>query len=137
MSPSASVPAKMKMSLRIRQARRKAKLSQQGLGELIGVKRSAVSNWESSSSILPSVQNLAGIAVATDVSFEWLATGRGKMHPSHDPYEGVIAADVDWVELPQERELIERFRSAPQRAQNAVLELMDILVPSRKRRSKS
>jgi len=127
----------MKMSLRIRQARRKAKLSQQGLGELIGVKRSAVSNWESSSSILPSVQNLAGIAVATDVSFEWLATGRGKMHPSHDPYEGVIAADVDWVELPQERELIERFRSAPQRAQNAVLELMDILVPSRKRRSKS
>ena len=135
MSPSASVPAKM--SLRIRQARRKAKLSQQGLGELIGVKRSAVSNWESSSSILPSVQNLAGIAVATDVSFEWLATGRGKMHPSHDPYEGVIAADVDWVESPQERELIERFRSAPQRAQNAVLELMDILVPSRKRRSKS
>ena len=135
MSFRATTPAKM--SLRIRQARRKAELSQQALGELIGVKRSAVSNWESSSTVLPSVQHLAGIAVATDVSFEWLATGRSKMHLGHDPYEGVIAADLDWVESPQERELIEGFRRASQRTQIALLELMDILVPIRKRRSKA
>ena len=63
------------------------------------------------------------------MSFEWLATGRGKMHPAHDPYENIVAADIEWVESAQERELLERFRRASPRAQNTVLELMNILSP--------
>ncbi|MDZ3799738.1 MAG: helix-turn-helix transcriptional regulator [Xanthomonadales bacterium] len=126
---SSAISPALKISLRIRQARRKAKLSQQFLGDTLGVQRSAVSNWESNRSINPSLQNLIGIAIATDVSFEWLATGRGKMHPAHDPYENIVAADIEWVESAQERELLERFRRASPRAQNTVLELMNILSP--------
>ena len=43
----------MKMQERIRRARRRAGLSQAGLAELVNVRRSAVSNWESASGALP------------------------------------------------------------------------------------
>jgi transcriptional regulator with XRE-family HTH domain len=41
------------------------------------VTRSAVSNWEISSRPKPNVANLASIAIETNVSFEWIAFGRG------------------------------------------------------------
>lgn len=64
---------------RIRQARRLAKLSQQSLAQLVGVHRSAVAQWETAGGCHPTVVNLARIALATSVQFEWLATGRGRM----------------------------------------------------------
>ena len=69
----------MKFSQRIRRARRSAKLSQEALGKQLGVQRSAVSNWESASKVQPTITNLIAIAVATNTSLEWLATGRGSM----------------------------------------------------------
>ena len=73
----------LKMQERIRRARRRAELSQAELARRIKVQRSAVSNWESASEILPSMQNLIGIAKVCKVSLEWLGTGRGGM--SKDP----------------------------------------------------
>ena len=64
---------------RIQQARRSAKLSQQALATLVGVHRSAVSQWEQPAGSMPTLENLARIAVTTSVQFEWLATGRGRM----------------------------------------------------------
>lgn len=66
-------------SNRIRQARRNAKLSQKALAELVGVHRSAVAQWEQPGGSLPTMENLARIAITTAVQFEWLATGRGRM----------------------------------------------------------
>lgn len=62
---------------RIRQARKSAGLSQAKLAAGIGVDRSAVAQWERETASAPTVGHLAQIAVATGVSFEWLATGRG------------------------------------------------------------
>ena len=67
------------MSERIRRARRRAGLSQSALAEVLKVQRSAVSNWESASEVLPSLQNLVAVARACGVSFEWLGTGSGRM----------------------------------------------------------
>src|SRR5207344_372643 len=64
---------------RIQQARRSAKLSQQALATLVGVHRSAVSQWEQPAGSAPTLENLARIAITTSVQFEWLATGRGRM----------------------------------------------------------
>lgn len=64
---------------RVRQARRHAKLSQQALAQLVGVHRSAVAQWEREDGCHPRVVNLARIALATSVQFEWLATSRGRM----------------------------------------------------------
>lgn len=71
-------------SNRVRQARRSARLSQLKLASLLGVHRSAVSQWESSAGTRPTVEHLAQIAVATGVNFEWIATGRGRMRFSSD-----------------------------------------------------
>jgi len=62
---------------RIRQARRGAELSQSELATIVGVARSAVAQWERRDGAKPTTDNMAKIAMATAVSFEWLATGRG------------------------------------------------------------
>ncbi len=65
------------IAIRIREARKLRNISQRELSEMVEVTASAVSQYETSQSE-PSIKNLARIAVALDVSFEWLATGRGE-----------------------------------------------------------
>jgi len=65
---------------RIRRARAHAKLTQNELADKVGVRRSAVAQWEQVAGTKPSVSNLCQIAVVTQVCFEWLATGRGAMN---------------------------------------------------------
>lgn len=67
------------MCVRIRQARRKAGLTQAGLAGKVGVNRSAVAQWERIGGSRPTSENLARIAVSTSVQYEWLATSRGRM----------------------------------------------------------
>lgn len=81
------------LSLRIRKARSAAALSQAELARRIGVKRSAVTQWEHPAGTTPSVDHLIQIAMETVVMFEWLATGRG---PSHiGDAEATLAVMVD------------------------------------------
>src|SRR5690606_7547898 len=113
---------------RIRQARRLAGMSQAQLAEAVGVHRSAVSHWETPEGRQPSAGHLRGIVLATGVSFEWLATGRGEMLPSADTLlDSVSAADAELVDDPQERRLLEAFRHAPVRARVPLLELAEQL----------
>lgn len=67
------------LSSRIRQARRRAGLSQADLATAVGVNRSAVAQWERHSGCSPTASNQSKIAVITSVLYEWLATGRGQM----------------------------------------------------------
>ncbi|RYF04299.1 MAG: XRE family transcriptional regulator [Oxalobacteraceae bacterium] len=62
---------------RIRRARTHAGLSQNALAACIGIKRSAVTQWEHPHGTRPSVEHLISIATETGTGFEWLATGRG------------------------------------------------------------
>lgn len=66
------------VKLRIKQARKGAKLTQQALGNLIGVSRGAVSLWESQTAKeLPTLDNLRNVASACKVSLGWLVAGDG------------------------------------------------------------
>lgn len=62
---------------RIRRARTQADLSQSALATRLGIKRSAVTQWEHPQGTRPSVEHLIRIATETGAGFEWLATGRG------------------------------------------------------------
>lgn len=75
-------------TFRIRQARRSAMLSQTALAEKVGVNRSAVAQWERPGGSRPTAGNLSKIAIATNIQFEWLATGRGRMTASRDGEDG-------------------------------------------------
>ena len=118
----------MTLSQRIRTLRRKKKLSQQALAELVGVQRSAVSNWESAGPVQPAIANLIAIAKVTNVSVEWLATGRGTMQLGHDPEMDVLAVDGELVDTPLERELLMLFRKLSHRSQNLLMELVGVFV---------
>lgn len=76
---------------RIRQARRTAALSQAALAEKLGVNRSAVAQWERKDGSKPTSHHLSKLALETHTSFEWLATGRGKIH-ERDEQAGEITA---------------------------------------------
>ncbi len=69
----------MTLTIRLIKTRREKRLSQQALADLIGVSRSALAQWETDMS-RPSLSNLRKIAEIFDISFEWLATGRGNQY---------------------------------------------------------
>ncbi|MBF0255133.1 MAG: helix-turn-helix domain-containing protein [Gammaproteobacteria bacterium] len=58
-------------------------LSQSQLAASLGVSRGACGQWEQGVS-LPSVAHMAELARITEVSFEWLATGRGRISLAAD-----------------------------------------------------
>jgi transcriptional regulator with XRE-family HTH domain len=122
------------ISRRIRQARRLSGLSQADLAISVEVQRSAVSNWEANSSVLPSLNHLVSIAMATDTSLEWLATGRGSAQPDFRAMQEVPAVDGMVTETFEEGELLQRFRYAPVRTRALLLDLINALVPDRPRR---
>ena len=68
------------LAQRIKSSRKLRKMTQKKLADLVGVSTSSISQYESEAGIAsePSVKTLAKIARSLDVSFEWLATGRGK-----------------------------------------------------------
>jgi transcriptional regulator with XRE-family HTH domain len=122
----------MKMQERIRRARRKAGFSQAALAEVVKVRRSAVSNWESANDVVPSMQNLVAIARACGVAIEWLGTGRGGMSTDPEALADIPTAVAELVDAHEERELLAAYRNLPRRSQNLVLELAQALQTGRR-----
>jgi transcriptional regulator with XRE-family HTH domain len=123
---------------RIRLARRHAGMSQAKLAAAIGVQRSAVSHWESPQGKNPSVDHLRTVAMVAGVTFEWLATGRGKMQLSEDAMlDSVSAADAILVEDRAELRLIQAFRLASPRIRIAVVEIVEELTAKRLGRTRA
>lgn len=69
---------------RITFARKRMGLSQSQLATTLGVSRGACGQWEQGVST-PSVSHMAEVARVTEVSFEWLATGRGNVDVDINP----------------------------------------------------
>lgn len=122
---------------RIRLARRHAGLSQAALAAAVGVHRSAVSHWEANDGKLPSMCHFQQLAMVTGVQFEWLATGRGKMHMASDTeLDSVAAADALLVDDPLELRLLLAFREAPLRSRAPLVEIAEQLASLRTGRAR-
>lgn len=78
---------------RIRRARKLARLSQQELAAAVGVKRSAVAQWERHEGSHPSMDHMIAVAVVTGVHVEWLGTGRGPVRGSEDGWTPAVRTD--------------------------------------------
>jgi transcriptional regulator with XRE-family HTH domain len=112
---------------RIRQARSKVELSQAALAESLQVHRSAVSNWESPTGSLPTLGNLIRIAHLTVVNFEWLATGRGRMHHVSDESD-IPALQTDYVARDwHEERLLKDYRDLPAPARKALINFLEAI----------
>ena len=101
---------------RIRQAREILGMTRAQLARLVGVGTSAAVQWEQANGTSPSVANLIAIAQVTEVSFEWLATGRGMARVKADGEVSAIHKDCMAHDLYEEQILtLSRKVPRPQR----------------------
>lgn len=113
------------LASRIKQSRKAAGLSQAAVALQLGVDRSAVAQWERNNAASPTVGHLAQIALATGVSFEWLATGRGARVIGGEGEEPP-AFVMDYVaQSESEERLLVAFRSLSALDQMPVVEMLE------------
>ncbi len=96
---------------RIKAARKYRGRNQKWLAFEMGITQASVSDWEVGKSS-PTVENLEKISVLFEVSFEWLATGRGEMLltvplPPTNEVEALVRA-MQGIS-PTQREIVLRF----------------------------
>lgn len=121
--PATRKPKIVKRSDRIRLARRQAALSQIALATKLNVKRSAIANWESGATN-PNSRNLERLVGVLDVSYEWLATGRGEMH-LRPGLNIPSAAMIELARNTSEQRLLKAWRDLPVRARAIMLDLVE------------
>ncbi len=114
----------MKLSMRIRIARQRARLSQEALAAQLGVTRGAVANWECSVGAQPASARLERLAQVTEVCFEWLATGRGPVAYSDTPHPPAV--DGELVDDPAERRLLQAYRLSARPVRQMMLRMAEV-----------
>ncbi len=110
---------------RVRKARALANVSQAELARRVGVKRSAVTQWEHPTGTTPSADHMIQIALETGVYFEWLATGRGHARAAVEPASAVIVEDYAHDE--HESQALMQLRRMSSSKRRMALEILDIL----------
>jgi transcriptional regulator with XRE-family HTH domain len=119
------------LAVRIKKARKNAGLSQSALAKRLGLDRSAVAQWERDNAAGPTTGHLSEIALATGVSFEWLATGRGSrvIGGTGDEPPGIV---MDFIaESESEERMLVAFRSLSALEQLPVLALLEARIKPR------
>lgn len=80
---------------RITAARERLRWKQADLARKIDVTGSAVNQWESGETT-PNSENIGRLAVALEVPFEWLATGRGSANfGAENPQNSQLSLPID------------------------------------------
>lgn len=118
-----------RLSDRIRLARRAAHFSQVALAAQTGVTASAVAQWEQTQGTAPRLATLRRVALATSVSFEWLATGAGRASERRTTSaKETLAVTLDtFAQDLAEETLLVSFRKLTHRDRLLVLQLFESL----------
>ncbi len=124
---SSKRPDDRAIAARIHQARSAAGFSRAELGRRVGVGPSAAVQWESADGTAPAIENLAKIAVATGVSFEWLATGRGAARLRADVEEQSAVSEAPFARDLQEERVLYAFRKLDDTRRDAVVRFLEEL----------
>lgn len=120
---------------RLRFARQSVRFTQETLARRLGVTPSAVAQWERPRGTRPSIRHLDGIALATGVPIEWLATGRGSSKRSNGQLDDTPAATLSAFAHTMEEELmLERFRLLSPAAQQALCNVLADILPKHRGR---
>lgn len=110
---------------RIRKARLLTRLTQAELARRVGVKRSAVTQWEHPLGTTPSMHHLIQIAIETGTCIEWLATARGPC--TFEDTAGSTGSTNRDAHDPQEDEALLRFRRLPPHKRRIALQILQVL----------
>jgi transcriptional regulator with XRE-family HTH domain len=128
----------MELSERIRRSRRHLGVTQSELARLMRVDRSSVSHWESGKRNSPDHRRLASLARLCNVSFEWLATGRGEMVLERDSSRSIPAAFGKLVDDVTSIRLLRALERMAEHQRLLLVELAEsIAAQARPRRARS
>jgi transcriptional regulator with XRE-family HTH domain len=116
----------MNLSSRIRCARTLANLTQSELGAKLGIRRTAVAQWEQVVGTHPTMANLMQLAILTEVRFEWLATGRGVM-PLGDLHTEPAAVMSEFAHDILESRLLNAIRRLSMHKREVIVEMVEKL----------
>lgn len=111
------------LSMRIREARKVTGLSRAELARRVGVKPSAAVQWEHEDGTAPSVRNLMKIAGTLNVSFEWLATGRGMARP-RSLHEAPAVSTEDFALNLYEEQMLALARELPAKWRDPLVQFL-------------
>lgn len=112
---------------RIQQARKFNNWSRAELARKVGVKPSAAVQWEQIGGTSPSTPNLIRLAKLTNVSFEWLATGRGSLQ--YRAAEQDVAIDMgSFAQNSFEERLLQLARLMPTSAHDPLVRFIAALL---------
>lgn len=118
----------MPIGTRIRQARLAAGISQTRLAELMGVTRSACSQWESrDAGTAPRLRRLADIARWLGVSYAWLATGQPDSRGLHSGQGHAEQGSGNALSYQQQRLLL-LYNQMPENARTSLLQLLNSVI---------
>ena len=118
----------MNLARRIKHAREGKAWTRSELARRIGVSTSAAVQWEQAISTAPSVENLIRIALLTDVSFEWLATGRGQVR-GLEPNEIPALETRYFAQTMAEENMLDLLRRLSPDAQTMLIEFLSTIAP--------
>jgi transcriptional regulator with XRE-family HTH domain len=127
------------MADRIRLARQRTGLSQAELATQAGVTSSAVAQWENPRGTKPDLNHLLRVAVATNVTLDWLATGAGaksaRKSASQDESPALVL-DV-FAQNPVEETVLSCLRAMRPRTRDLLVSLVQELASNRPTKLKS
>lgn len=118
----------MNINARIRQARMAAGISQIRLAGLLGVTRSAVSQWESQHGTVPRPEHLARLAELLEADYVWLATG--KKSREEKPAPGIREDTPSRYKnalSPEQEELLKLYGALPLKSRLALMDFLKTL----------
>ena len=101
-------------------------MSQSELAIAVGVARSAVAQWERKDGAKPTTDNMSKIAMATAVSFEWLATGRGGRGIGGDEETPAMMLNF-YAQCGLEERLLVAFRSLRSPEQQPLVDFVEAM----------
>ncbi len=127
------------MADRIRLARQRTGLSQAELAEQAGVTSSAVAQWENPRGTKPDLNHLLRVAVSTNVTLDWLATGSGarssrKSAPQEESPAVVLGL---FAQNPVEETVLTCLRAMRPRPRELLVSLVQELASNRTTKLKS
>jgi transcriptional regulator with XRE-family HTH domain len=118
---------------RIRIARQRTGLSQAELAEYAEVTPSAVAQWENPNGTQPDLKHLMRVAVAMNVTLDWLATGVGS-RPSKKAAKAdespAVVLDV-FAQTPIEEAVLSSIRAMRPRTRDLLVALVQELAANR------
>jgi transcriptional regulator with XRE-family HTH domain len=97
------------LSKRVRQARKEAKLTQEKLGEKLGVSQESIRKIEAGETEMP--HYIKELAISLDVNLAWLIDGKGMMRSNSSPNDEFLHESIGFMTASQKEEAVEFFKT--------------------------